>query len=248
MFLWSLILATACFIFMIMINVLANTIPINGTQTGDVSNKYTNLFQPSGFTFSIWGILYTMMLFFLIFQYRHLNQPMSDSVLRSYMIIHLLFALSSVFNVAWLWVWHHERIGWSTGMMVLLLITLGFLVQETPKDDVLAYWTFSAYLGWISVATLANMTIFWVALGVSGLNKTAVILTHVILLMGVILTSVMVLNIGNVVFALPVVWAYLGIFKRHAYERPGNKTYPSIYRMSLVWIIFLLVILMIEIF
>ena len=103
MFLWSLILATTCFIFMIMINVLANTIPINGTQTGDVSNKYTNLFQPSGFTFSIWGILYTMMLFFLIFQYRHLNQPMSDSVLRSYMIIHLLFALSSVFNVAWLW-------------------------------------------------------------------------------------------------------------------------------------------------
>ncbi|PLX06432.1 MAG: hypothetical protein C0596_18375 [Marinilabiliales bacterium] len=52
------ILNVVLFIAMVYVNFLANSLPINGQSTGEISNAYSNLFAPAGITFSIWGIIY----------------------------------------------------------------------------------------------------------------------------------------------------------------------------------------------
>ncbi len=46
------------------VNVMANTATLNGLTTGDISNRYPNLFTPANVTFSIWSVIYLGLLGF----------------------------------------------------------------------------------------------------------------------------------------------------------------------------------------
>lgn len=238
-YLVSLVLATFFFVIMILINVLANTLPIGGITTGAVSDKYPNLFQPTGATFSIWGIIYLLLGIFLVSQITSLS---SISAINSSILIKLnyLFALTSIINVLWLFAWHYDRIGLSVIFMIVLLVLLAVIALNLKDTGRLSQASFGIYFGWITVATIANITIWLVKIGVPNQESASVILTSIILFIGVLICAFVLFKTQNVFYAIVILWAYAGILMRHLSENELNKSYPLIYSTSIISMVLIL--------
>lgn len=161
---WLLVVA---WLAVVVVNALANILPINGQQTGEISNQLDVLFTPAGYVFSIWGLIYLLLAVWVFLQWRDLNRGEQGQTNTYY-----LFIASCVFNIAWLLSWHYEIFWLAQIWMFILLGTLIMLYrsfgQHTGFGGRLA---FSIYLGWISVATIANMSYtlkyYDISLGVS---------------------------------------------------------------------------------
>jgi tryptophan-rich sensory protein len=194
---------------MLVMNVLANSIPIGGNTTGDISDQYPTLFTPAGFTFSIWGVIYLLLVVFVVLLFFF-----GDVLTAHKTTILILFNAINLLNIAWLLSWHTNRILLSTIVMVALLLCLLLVVSLVSRDDTLAYATFGIYTGWISVATIANIAIWIVQADLS------IFMTHqtfwLVLLLGVTLLvgGYMLIQEKNIYYAGVFVWAYIGIAAR----------------------------------
>ena len=62
-------LVAVTYLSMVTANVLANTLPINGVRTGEVSQAYPNLFAPAGYAFSIWSVIYLLLGLHVLYQF-----------------------------------------------------------------------------------------------------------------------------------------------------------------------------------
>ena len=151
------------FLFMFTLNALANILPINGYYTGQLSDMYPNLFVPAGVTFSIWGLIYIALILFIVGMYK-----LKDVDEAKYLKLSLLFAASNVLNGCWILAWHYRFVLLSLIIMFVLLVVLIqiFLVVKAIKTKLptvakkFISRATSLYLGWISVATVANVTAF----------------------------------------------------------------------------------------
>jgi benzodiazapine receptor len=103
----------------VIVNALASSLALNGVTTAEVSDIYFTLVTPAGYVFSIWGVIYTLLLIFAVFQ--ALPSQREKPFLQQ---ISVLFILSSVFNVLWLFLWHYDQIVLSVALMFGLLATL----------------------------------------------------------------------------------------------------------------------------
>lgn len=106
------------FMAMIVMNYLANALPLNGKTTGELSAQYPNLFVPAGITFSIWGVIYLLLGAFVILQFRHKNKSLAKTV-------GWAFAISCLLNSFWIVAWHYEYLLLSVGIMFGLLGEIG---------------------------------------------------------------------------------------------------------------------------
>ena len=148
-------------IAMITVNILANALPINGQATGEISDRFDVYFVPAGYVFSIWGLIYLGLLGYAIYQ--ALPAQAQNPDLQS---IGYLFVLSSIANIAWIFFWHYNLFTLSVVAMLALLILLILIylrldigrAQVAPAMKWLVHLPFSIYLGWITVATIANIT------------------------------------------------------------------------------------------
>jgi hypothetical protein len=248
MSIWMIIISALMYVFMMVMNTLANTLPLNGITTGDVSFKHPNLFQPTGMTFSIWGLIYILLLAYIIYQFSTIGKPISDEMKQLFFRVNLLFALSSLLNALWLISWHYDRIVLSTVIMVLLLVSLILIAYNTPTLGLLTRTAFSVYLGWITVATIANVTIMLVKLGIPGSSHSSVVLTALILVIGLVIALLWMIRTKDIAYGLVILWAYFGILMRHLSSSGLNKAYPLIYIttvasifivvLSISWMIF----------
>lgn len=237
--------AAVMYVFMIVLNTMANTLPINGITTGDVSFKYPNLFQPTGLTFSIWGLIYLLLLAYVIYQFTTIGKPMSDGLRLLFFRVNLLFAVSSLLNGLWLLAWHFDRIALSTILMIGLLITLALIAKITPTLGPLTRTAFSVYFGWITIATIANITILLVKLGVPSFSRSSIIITSIILIVGLIIASAWIYLERDVAYGLVILWAYAGIVIRHMGSSELVRSYPLIYATALGSILILSIVNMI---
>ena len=155
----------------IVVNALANILPFNGQETGAISDRFAIYFVPAGYVFSIWGLIYLGLIAYAVFQ--ALPAQRENPRLRS---IGGLFLLSSVANIAWIFLWHYEVFAATLPVMLVLLgsliaIYLRLGTGRTPVSRA-ETWTvrvpFSVYLGWITVATVANATQLLYFLGWNG--------------------------------------------------------------------------------
>jgi hypothetical protein len=96
-------------------------------------------------TFSIWGLIYILLLAYVIYQFSTIGKPMSDEMRQLFFRVNLLFAISSLFNALWLISWHYDKIVMSTVIMVLLLVTLIWIGLLTPTLGMLTRTAFSVY-------------------------------------------------------------------------------------------------------
>ena len=204
----------AAFALTILLNVLSNALPINGQTMPEISAKYPSLFTPAGFAFAIWGLIYLGLLVFVIWQ--ALPAQRRDERLAD---ISVWFKVSCVANAVWIVVWHYDLLALS---FIVILIILAMLIliyrrliseigRATFAEHLILYAPFSLYTGWISIATIANLSAFQTGNGWDDVGLTAVQWTLVKLALAGAIGTTIVLKYRDVVFAGVVAWAAYGI-------------------------------------
>ena len=203
----------------IVVNALANILPFNGQETGAISDRFAIYFVPAGYVFSIWGLIYLGLIAYAIFQ--ALPAQRENPRLRS---IGGLFLLSSVANIAWIFLWHYEVFAATLPVMLVLLgsliaiyLRLGTgLTPVSRAETWMVQVPFSIYLGWITVATVANATQLLYFLGWNGGALGPEVWTAVMLAVAVLLAWLMAITRRDVAYLLVLVWAFVGIASKHA--------------------------------
>lgn len=196
------------------VNILAASLPLNGQNTGEISDRFQVYFVPAGYVFAIWGIIYIGWIAFTIYQ--SLPAQKENPRLRN---LGYLFASSNLFNAAWLFTWHYNYFGLGVIVMLSLLVLLiaSYLRLDVNRSSVsrAEWWAvdlpFSIYLGWISVATIANVTdwlylVEWNGFGIAP-QTWAIIMLAVASVVGLF----MALTRKDAAYLLVFVWSFAGI-------------------------------------
>lgn len=190
---------------MLVMNYLANALPLNGKNTGELSDSFPNLFVPAGMTFSIWGVIYVLIILYCIFQFKDYNAvPVSK--------ISLAFGISCILNALWIVFWHYGKLPLSLLVMAGLLASLIYIniaIRDLPFGIIKA--SFGIYLGWICIATIANVTAVLVNSGWNGFNISHETWTIIMIAVGALLVALTLYRLKNPFIGLAVVWAFLGI-------------------------------------
>ncbi|SHE97987.1 tryptophan-rich sensory protein [Alkalibacter saccharofermentans] len=217
-------------ILVLSVNALANILPINGIGTGEVSDSFPNLFAPTGFTFSIWGVIYAGLILFVIYNFNLIGKKRyKESVER----IGLLFFISCILNSAWIVLWHYLMIELTLVVMVLLLAVLlriYVLVQEDMNRDltelIFVKWPFSIYAGWVTVATVANVTALLVKIGWDGFGFSEEFWAVVMIFVATLIVSIVVASKRDMAFGSVFLWTVFGIYSKHVDVFEG--AYPKV--------------------
>jgi hypothetical protein len=206
--------AIVSFVLVLLVNYLATALPINGQGPGEVSANYPVLFTPAGYVFSIWGLIYLGLLGFVVYQ--ALPSSSDGSGLDLDRVVGL-FIVTNIFNSIWIFAWHYELLWFSLAVIAGLLITL-IVIQRFIRQnsgDRAYYWfvrvPFSIYLGWVSVATIANTAVALYGSGWRGEPLGEVAWTIVMLVVATLLAGIGLVRDGNIPFGLVFIWAYIGI-------------------------------------
>ncbi|MGD2206905.1 MAG: tryptophan-rich sensory protein [Anaerolineae bacterium] len=203
----------------VIVNGLANALPLNGLTTGEISDRFDVYFVPAGYVFAIWGLIYLALIGYSIYQ--ALPAQRENPRLRR---IGYLYVLSCAANVAWLFLWHYEIFVWTIVAMVALLLFLiaiylslgiGRTVVSTAENW-LARIPFSIYLGWITVATIANATSLLDYLNWNGWGIAPEWWAVTMLVAATGIALAVSLTRGDVAYVLVIVWAFVGISVRHS--------------------------------
>ena len=219
------------FLAVIASNTLAVILPLNNNTTQALSDKYPNLFVPAGLTFSIWGVIYILLAIYTVYQMVAAFRPAvqkNDFFDR----IGIFFFLSCIFNTAWIFAWHYEVMWLSLVIMILLFISLLIIYLRLGigrRDDVsntekgLVHLPFSVYIGWITIATIANATAFLVKYGWNRFGLDEQFWTIIVIAVGVIITLGMIFIRNDIFYSLVVIWALAGILLK----RLSNPSTPA---------------------
>lgn len=230
------VLTLVAYVAMVTINYLAVLLPLGGRSTGQISDNYPNLFAPAGYAFSIWGLIYTLLGIYVIYQF----WCKDDKLIKK---VSGIFMINALLNASWIFAWHYDLIWLSLIIMGGLLVTLikiADIFRSSPltlKDRWLVRLPFSIYFGWITVATIANVTIFLVYLGWNGFGLTEAFWTVIVLLVGALIGSWRMLQDRVVPYGLVLIWAYGAILFKHLSASEFAGEYPSI-----IWTVILCLI------
>ena len=219
--------ALLSFAFMLVMNVLATTLPLNGQATDQISDRYDTLFAPIGFTFAIWGVIYLLLGVYTVVQL-----VADNSVIRS---ITPWFIASNMLNGLWIVAWHYEQLWVAAIIIVALLWTLISInkhttaVRTTLGSTIAIRVPFAVYFGWVTVATVANMSALLVQFGLAeGFVLSPEVWTITILVVAVGIGSTTAIVNSSPTYALVLVWAFWGILSRHLSTTDWDSAYPSI--------------------
>jgi len=203
----------------LVVNGLANALPLNGLTTGEISDRFEVYFVPAGYVFSIWGLIYLGLIGFAIYQ--ALPAQRENPRLQS---VGYLFAFSCAANVAWLFLWHYEQFLWSVMAMVALLLSLILIylrlgigrIEVSTAERWLVQVPFSVYLGWVTVATVANVTSVLDYVSWGGWGIAPQVWAVIMLVVGTGIATAVGLTRDDVAYMLVIVWAFVGIAVKHA--------------------------------
>ncbi len=224
------------FLAMVFVNFLANYLPINGKNTGQLSNQYPNLFVPAPITFAIWGVIYLLLFIFCIKQSKGLFSSIQDEITaETVLLINFRFIFTCILNATWIFVWHYEYLGAS---VVVMLLFLAQLIDINKRLDTVTIYLsnasrfaikapFGMYLGWICVATIANVTAFLVNLKWDKAGESEVFWTCLLITIAACIASYTLIKLRNFYLGFSVIWAFSGII----YARLG----ADVYQRFIVW-------------
>jgi hypothetical protein len=198
----------------IVVNALANILPINGQNTGAISDRFNVYFVPAGYVFSIWGLIYLGLIAFAIFQ--ALPSQKQNPRLQS---TGWWISLGGLANIAWIFLWHYEIFPLTLVAMLLLLATLIITylrlgigrLKVTPAERYTTHLTFSIYLGWITVATVANVTSLLNYLDWNGFGISPVVWMGIVLAAVFFIAGLMNFTRRDVAYTAVILWALAGI-------------------------------------
>lgn len=219
---------------MVIVNALANALPINGLTTGQLSDFYPNLFAPAGWTFAIWGLIYLLLAGYTLYQLGVFQDNMDTARGELLNKVGILFSISSIANAAWIFAWHYRVIPLSLLLIVVILVCLILINQRINKEQLSAKeklfigLPFSVYFGWITVATIANATVLLVSLNWQGFGLPEPTWASIVIILGFIIAVTTMLKNRDVAYGLVIVWAYAGILFKHTSSDGFAGQYPLI--------------------
>jgi translocator protein len=206
-------------------NILANALPLNGVNTGEISARYPNLFVPAGLTFSIWGLIYLLLVLFVLYPLRAMirDDRRGEEILRA---TGPWFLITCLANMSWIWTWHHGAPGLSLIFMVILLVALVALYLRLqvsrrlvrPLEKLAIQAPVSIYLGWICVATIANVTAVLVNAGWQGGAIGEAGWAILMIVVAGSIGGIFLYRRGDLLFSATLCWALLGILLRRQDE------------------------------
>ncbi|MGG3284142.1 tryptophan-rich sensory protein [Paenibacillus solani] len=230
---WNLLF----FAGVITVNVLSMVLPLGGRTTGEISDMYYTPITPAGYAFSIWSLIYIMLLLFVIYQLRR-DTGNRDSV----RAIGPWFILSCVFNMTWLVLWHYLYIEWSVIAMLLLLVTLWILHARTQAisypttgEKWLLKLPFSLYIGWVSPAFIVNVAIVLQKNGWNPFGMDETTTGIVLLCIGALLALLISLRYRDSIVPLVFTWAYVAIAAEH---RETDSILMSAFVISVILLVY----------
>src|SRR5690554_4050518 len=205
------------FILVIIINALGGSGALNGTSVGDVSNANPNLFTPAGYAFSIWGFIYLLLLGFIIYQSRSLFKPVRDDefILKT----GWWFILSCFANMMWITFWVYGFMEYSVLAIFILLFSLLKIVMKNRMElwdapiSVIAclWWPFVIYSGWVTVASIANVSAYLTSINWSAWGYSEVFWTVTMIIIAGIINLAVTWQRNMREFALVGAWALVAI-------------------------------------
>ncbi len=198
----------------LVVNALANLVPLNGQTTGDVTTRISSYFVPAGYVFSIWGLIYLGLLAFSVYQL--LNPQRCATTLKH---IGYLYLVSSAANCAWLFFWHFNLYGLALlailvllGSLIGIYLRLGVNLRAVTFAEVFhTRLVFSLYLGWIAIATVANASVALVATGWDGWGLPPEAWTVILIIVTVALATIVTLTRHDIAYLLVQAWGLSGI-------------------------------------
>ena len=211
----NVIAVLATFIF----NILVNVLPLNGVNTGQVSDSYPSLFTPQGYVFAIWGAIYTLQIIFMVYQVRASQRK--ESYLGQ---ISFLYLLAGLVNILWLVNFHYSYgvpslfivtplpIALLLVVLLLTYVRLGIGKKEVSRNQKLAvHLPVSVYVGWISLANIADIapTLNILIPGIP--LDTQALWTALVVIVALLITLLMLILRRDFAFGLVVIWATIGI-------------------------------------
>lgn len=202
---------------------------INGKDVGQVSDQYNSLFTPAGVTFAIWGIIYMALLIFCIYHifsaYRYSAAVTENKQVQK---IGGWFILNNLSAAAWLIAWVNEMIGLSLALIFFQLLTLIVIHLRTGIYNPRQSWRsllfsqlpLSIYFAWITIASIANTSVYLVSIGWSGWGMSATGWTVTMICVAVVLSTIVIIRRHNAFFGLVIVWALYGIILKRIETDP----------------------------
>jgi hypothetical protein len=201
----------------ITVNALANILRLGSNSTADVSARYDNLFVPAGYVFAIWGVIYLGLMLYSVYQL--LPAQAENPALKAIAPVYIVSALA---NCTWLVLWQFRQLPFTIFFMAIILISLLiiYLKLNIGKSHVsmgtrwLVHVPFSIYLGWISVATIANASgllstpngLSWTGWGIPP-TVWAIIMTATAMLLAFLMAAIR----QDTAYNLVIIWALVGI-------------------------------------
>ena len=231
----------------LIINYLASALPLGGRTTGELSDLYPSLITPAGLTFSIWGVIYLLLIVFAVRQARGLfnsEKPTPGYVEK----IGWWFFINCLFNAGWLFAWHFEFLPLSLLIMLGILGTLLVIYeklgvgrnQEVERSERNWVWpAFSIYMGWITLATIVNVSVVLINANWNGWGLTPEAWTILMLIISVAIGLLILFRRGDLFYNLVLIWAYFGIMQKRM-APPGD--YVTIAFVALGLMIILIVV------
>ena len=229
------ILNVVGFIAVLVVNYLANALPIGGISTGALSDLYPNLFVPVGLTFAIWGLIYLMLGVFVVYQIVDVYKKQSKGIAQK---IGIWFLLSCLVNISWIFAWQYQQVLLSVGIIVLflaVLIVLSYKVAIGYKlgkrsEKICVQIPFSLYLWWLSVATIANITTLLVHTGWGMRGMSDVFWTIAVIIVAALLALIALYKNADIIYSWVVIWAFVGIILKRLAVDP-------VYASSIIWVL-----------
>jgi uncharacterized membrane protein YuzA (DUF378 family) len=228
------IITAITYIIMIILNGLANFLPINGQTSAEVSDSYSNLFAPAGYTFSIWGLIYILLGLFTIYQLGFFRKNELEEKEKMFKKIGIIFSISSLANALWILTWHFELIPISMILILTMLICLILINKEIRKwklsfkDKMFIKIPFSIYFAWLTIASIANITVLLVSLNWNRFGLSENIWTIITLLIGLIISATVIIKNDDISYGFIIIWAYIGIYMKHISPEGWNSMFPLV--------------------
>jgi benzodiazapine receptor len=228
----------------LVVNVLATQLPLNGITPAQVSDRFPALFVPAGYVFAIWGVIYLGLIAFTIYQ--ALPSQRENPRLQK---MGLLFFFSNILNSLWLFSYHYLQLGLGLVIISIFLFILIriYTVLEIGKKKVgtAEFWLvnlpFSIYLGWLTVATIANATQLLYSLNWNGFGISGEVWTLVMLTAAVIISVLVSSSRRDAAFALVLVWAFVGIsVKQSAVPMVANGAMVAAAAVAILYLLYLI--------
>lgn len=232
------------FVAVVIVNGLAgSTTLIGGQDTAQVSDNNFTLITPAGYTFAIWGVIYTLLGLFVIYQALPSDKGKTTEK------VGWFFILSSIANICWLFLWQFEFLAVSVVLMFLLFASLlkAYLNLGISKSSV--SWReriavrapFSVYFGWITIASIANVAAALVSLDWNGFGLSAETWGILVIIIALLITTLVVITRRDVAYGLVIIWALIGISSGQS----GNQNITLLTQISAVVVAAVIVVTLI---